>query len=149
MPCGYDIFKCDPYGRIVISYLREASAFSFHRVRRSHMPRIRRVYKGDGSAMKHDKNEELQSRRQFFKKAAKGALPILGAIALAHMPLIAQASTGTSGCTGTCTGACYGSCKGCSTTCTGTCSRACTGCSTTCSGTCSGSCRNTCTYANR
>ena len=29
--------------------------------------------------MKHDKNEELQSRRQFFKKAAKGALPILGA----------------------------------------------------------------------
>lgn len=40
MPCGYDIFKCDPYGRIVISYLREASAFSFHRVRRSHMPRI-------------------------------------------------------------------------------------------------------------
>lgn len=26
------------------------------------------------------KDEELQSRREFFKKAAKGTLPILGAI---------------------------------------------------------------------
>jgi len=28
--------------------------------------------------MENNKNEELQSRREFFKKAAKGALPILG-----------------------------------------------------------------------
>ena len=35
---------------------------------------------------KNEKNEELQSRREFFKKAAKGALPILGAIALAGAP---------------------------------------------------------------
>lgn len=27
---------------------------------------------------KNEKNEELQSRREFFKKAAKSALPILG-----------------------------------------------------------------------
>ncbi len=33
------------------------------------------------------KNEKLQSRREFFKKAAKGALPILGAIVLAN-PLL-------------------------------------------------------------
>ena len=32
------------------------------------------------------KNEELQTRREFFKKAAKGALPILGAIVLAGTP---------------------------------------------------------------
>lgn len=95
------------------------------------------------------KNEELQSRREFFKRAAKGALPILGAIALANAPLLTKAAESPMGCTGTCYGTCYGSCKGCSTTCTGTCSRACTGCSTTCSGTCSGSCKNTCTYANR
>lgn len=33
--------------------------------------------------VKNEKNEELQSRREFFKKAAKGALPILGAVVLA------------------------------------------------------------------
>jgi hypothetical protein len=31
--------------------------------------------------MKENKNKELQSRRDFFKKAAKSALPIIGAIA--------------------------------------------------------------------
>ena len=97
------------------------------------------------------KNEELQTRREFFKRAAKGALPILGAIVLANAPVIMQASEKSPmGCTGTCYGTCYGSCKGCSTTCSGTCSGSCkVTCSTTCSGTCSGSCRNTCTYANR
>lgn len=99
--------------------------------------------------MKDKRKEELQSRRQFFKKAAKSALPILGAIAIANMPMIAKASQSGAGCTGTCTATCYGACKGCSTTCTGTCSHACKGCSTTCSGTCSGSCKTTCTYSNR
>ena len=104
----------------------------------------------DGKIMKQNKKEELQSRRQFFKKAAKSALPILGAIALANMPVIAKASETASGCTGTCYGTCYGSCKGCSTTCTGTCSGSCRNtCSTTCTGTCSGSCKHSCTYANR
>lgn len=86
--------------------------------------------------MKKSNNEELQSRRQFFKNVAKGALPILGAIALANLPLVSKA-TEPMGCTGTCTGACYGSCRGCSTTCTGTCSHGCRGCSTTCTGGCS------------
>lgn len=31
---------------------------------------------------KNGKNEELQSRREFFKRAAKGALPILAGAAL-------------------------------------------------------------------
>ena len=88
---------------------------------------------------KKERNEEIQSRREFFKKAAKGALPMLGAVLLANAPAIARAADAGSpmGCTGTCTGSCYGSCRGCSTTCTGTCSHGCKGCSTTCTGGCS------------
>lgn len=41
---------------------------------------------------KKQKNEELKSRREFFKEAAKKALPVLGAIALAGSPIIAQAA---------------------------------------------------------
>lgn len=37
-------------------------------------------------------NEELQSRREFFKKAAKGVLPILGAVVLAGAPAIVKAA---------------------------------------------------------
>lgn len=90
--------------------------------------------------MKNKKeNEELQSRREFFKNAAKKALPIIGAIALTSSPIIAQAarketiSLGCDGCTGLCTG-----CTGC-TSCQGFCEGSCTGC-TSCQGRCSGSC---------
>lgn len=86
-----------------------------------------------------ERNEEIQSRREFFKNAAKGALPILGAVLLANAPVIARAadSEAPMGCTGTCYGTCHGSCKGCSSTCTGTCENGCKGCSTTCTGECS------------
>ena len=40
---------------------------------------------------KNKKKEELQSRRQFFKRAAKGALPILGAALLTQLPFLSQA----------------------------------------------------------
>ena len=90
---------------------------------------------------KNKKNEELQSRREFFKKAAKGALPILGAIALAGVPGISKAiSESPMGCSERscvntcavgCTGRCYHACTGCHTTCSGTCYR-------TCAGGCSG-----------
>ncbi len=89
-------------------------------------------------------NEELQSRREFFKEAAKKALPFIGAIALAGAPVIAQAAEKTvmgcnnycaqhcsAGCAGTCSGRCEGSCKGCSGTCETACAR---GCSATCNG---------------
>ncbi len=88
-------------------------------------------------------NEELQSRRQFFKGAAKAALPILAAVALAGAPTIAKAADVNMGCE-TCLGTCSGSCK---TSCSGTCSCGCSGCRNTCSGTCScgcSGCRNTC-----
>ncbi len=85
------------------------------------------------------KNEELQSRRQFFKKAAKGALPILGLAIMANVPMISNAAEGEY-CT--CSGDCSGSCRGgCSTTCYNGCYTRCKGgCKGACSGTCAGSC---------
>lgn len=38
------------------------------------------------------KNEELQSRREFFKKAAKGALPIIAAAVMASAPAVVKAA---------------------------------------------------------
>lgn len=77
---------------------------------------------------KNKKNEELQSRRQFFKNAAKGALPILGAIVLANVPgIMNAASESPMGCTGTCYGMCSNGCKGCEYTCSGTCKNSCRG----------------------
>lgn len=77
-------------------------------------------------------NEELQSRREFFKKAAKAALPVVGAVVMTSLPtnLFATNSTGCNGCSGGCTG-CVGSCTG--------------ACSGSCSGRCSGSCKGTST----
>lgn len=86
---------------------------------------------------KNKKNEELQSRREFFKKAAKGALPILGFAIMVNVPTISNA-TQVMDCNSSCSGACAGGCMGtCSSTCTGSCSGSCTG-------TCSGSCAVTC-----
>ena len=95
--------------------------------------------------MKNKKNEELQSRRQFFKNAAKGALPILGAIALANVPVILKATESpVTGCQGSCSGLCQG-CRSCTGTCSGLC-EGCRGCQGTCSGLCEGcrGCTGTC-----
>ena len=77
------------------------------------------------------KNEELQSRREFFKKAAKGALPILGAIVLAGAPQLSKAAEAMGctidACTATCIGACKGTCRGCAHSCSGTCMSGCSG----------------------
>lgn len=83
---------------------------------------------------KEQKNKELQSRREFFKNAVKGALPILGAIMLAGVPQIMNGAkkvpfncTGDAckfSCTGTCKGNCGGICsRGCSAGCKYTCDR--------------------------
>jgi len=68
-------------------------------------------------------NEELQSRREFFKKAAKATLPMIAAVALASVPAIGKAAETESGCHYGCTGVCY---------------------SSACQGTCQGDCRTTC-----
>lgn len=67
--------------------------------------------------------KDLQSRREFFKSAAKAAIPVVGAVVLANFPLQSQAVTG---CGGTCEGYCMGTCQG------------------TCTGSCMGSCARTC-----
>lgn len=92
---------------------------------------------------KTNQKEEIQSRRDFFKKAAKTALPILGIAVLASNPIIAKASekviksesgSGCWGCGYSCS-SCIGSCFGCTGTCSGTCT-SCTGTCTSCTGTC-------------
>ena len=93
-------------------------------------------------------NEELQSRREFFKKAAKAALPMLGMIALADLPVISQAAEvmAPTGCNRQCGGACSVACSGrCSGTCKGNCSSCSGTCQGTCTGRCSGTCRSSCT----
>ncbi|MBR7126236.1 MAG: Cys-Xaa-Xaa-Xaa repeat radical SAM target protein [Prevotella sp.] len=77
--------------------------------------------------MKTKKNEELQSRREFFKKAAKSALPILGTAVLLGMPNVrAMAGQTPMGCSWSCTGSCQGTCSGtCRTGCHATCYKGC------------------------
>ncbi|MBR4388281.1 MAG: Cys-Xaa-Xaa-Xaa repeat radical SAM target protein [Prevotella sp.] len=89
-------------------------------------------------------SKELQSRRDFFKSAAKKALPIVGAIAVSQMPFVSHAhekdtqSTWCSGCYGGCNSGCYTGCRGaCTGSCEGGCQQSCDG---SCTGDCSGSC---------
>lgn len=91
------------------------------------------------------RNEELQSRREFFKKAAKGALPILGAIVLAGIPSITKAAEeAPMGCKYSCAGTCQNTCSG---TCRGGCNTTCYNqCYTHCKDTCKGSCRRITKY---
>lgn len=82
-------------------------------------------------------HDELQSRRQFFKRVAKGILPILGAVVLAGTPLLSQAGNSCM-CAGNCSGGCRG---GCNYTCSGGCK---TGCEENCAKSCNRSCKNSC-----
>ena len=81
---------------------------------------------------KHTQDKELQTRRRFFKVAAKKVLPILGAVALMNTPVIAKAvEAEPTGCNRQdCTNGCIQSCYGCKGTCKGD-----------CTGRCSGACR--------
>lgn len=87
---------------------------------------------------KKERNEEILSRREFFKKAAKATLPIIGAVVLSSNPVVTKAVEST-GCKHTCQTSCYNDCSG-------SCKY---GCKTTCTGSCSGSCKNTCSYSNK
>ena len=98
----------------------------------------------------NEKNEELQSRREFFKKAAKSVLPILGVIALAGTPGIVKATEEAMGCdyncSYSCSYTCYNTCRNtCSGGCKGGCGGACSyGCQNTCKGSCQGGCSGNC-----
>lgn len=91
-------------------------------------------------------NEELQSRREFFKKAAKKALPAIGVIALATSPIASLAKeVEPLGCNYNCSGGCN-SCRGtCEYRCQDDCSGSCKGgCKNSCRNACVNSCRNSC-----
>lgn len=88
------------------------------------------------------KNEEkeTQSRREFFKEAAKKALPLLGVVALMSNPVISKAVENENiGCNGYCSQHCS---AGCANSCTGDCVG---DCKNTCLGKCKGSCGSYCT----
>ena len=90
---------------------------------------------------KSEKNEELQSRREFFKSAAKGALPILAFSVLGPSILTScekeKKTTDSGGCG-------KSSCRGeCDSSCSGSCDEDCTDvCAYGCSGTCHGHSRS-------
>lgn len=97
------------------------------------------------------KNNETQSRREFFKEAARKALPIIGAAALMSNPVIANAvETNITNCN-SCSNTCKGSCdKTCKNTCIGTCSGGCQKtCTNTCIGGCGYACKDNCQYQSK
>ena len=103
---------------------------------------------------KMNNNKETQTRREFFKNAARKALPILGAIALFRNPLITKAAEHEvlecNGCQDYCVKGCRTGCGGgchdhCALSCSESCIRACRGCEGGCENTCKGSCR----FSNR
>lgn len=99
-----------------------------------------------------NKKEEIQSRREFFKVAAKKALPIIGAVALLSNPMIAKAvEKETTNCRNACADDCAGRCEGsCYSTCKGTCEGSCLkGCKTSCYGTCDSTCTASCGKSSR
>lgn len=86
-------------------------------------------------------NEELQSRREFFKKAAKAALPVVGAVVMASVPTLLQASSSSCG-------YCQYSCTSCVGGCLDNCSRSCTTCSNGCARGCHANCYTGCNGRN-
>lgn len=82
---------------------------------------------------KEFQNEDLQSRREFFKNAAKGALPILAFTVLGSTFLTAceKDDNESSGCGKSCSGSCD------------------SGCSNNCDGLCGGDCWHVCESKSR
>ena len=114
-------------------------------------------------------NKEIHARRDFFKKAAKTILPVVGSVIIATPPIAVYAkemprmgchgckdecflgcggcSHGCEGCTGTCNDGCSSTCLGrCSGDCQGNCQGDCMG---NCKGDCQGSCQNTCAGSSK
>lgn len=93
-------------------------------------------FKSSRTMEKKNHNEELQSRREFFKKAAKGTLPILGILAFGP-GIFSSCEKDDDGDGGGNDG---GGGSGCSN-CNGTCR---SGCNATCRYKCSGGCKTGC-----
>ncbi len=103
-------------------------------------------------------NKELIGRRRFFKKAAKGLLPMLGFAAFGPSIFVSCSkddgcSDCSAMCSSNCTSSCQysssGGCSGCSSTCSSsstsnTCSSCANDCSSSCKDECQEGCSNTC-----
>ncbi|MBO6024471.1 MAG: Cys-Xaa-Xaa-Xaa repeat radical SAM target protein [Bacteroidales bacterium] len=91
--------------------------------------------------MENGENKNLQGRREFFKEAARKALPILGAVALMSSPVTAKTFHVVSkDCSNSeCTKSCVDVCKN---TCNTMCHEGCKGCNGTCKGSCLDSCKD-------
>lgn len=80
--------------------------------------------------MENGENKDLQGRRDFFKEAAKKALPLF-AVALIGSSFLSSCSKVT----------------GCGNSCSGSCDKSCSGdCEGGCSGDCDNSCHDACMY---
>ena len=96
---------------------------------------------------KKKENDEILSRREFFRHATKKVLPLVGAIVLSN-PIIEAAITETpsTSCRTGCAGQCVDNCRG---TCRYTCTGGCEGhCKWNCQNTCYNGCNTTCTGTN-
>ena len=92
-------------------------------------------------------DETLKSRRDFFKKTLKGALPFLGVLTLSNVPLNLLAKNEWSGecscighCEHSCTADCTNSCRSCEISCSNDCDNGCLG-------SCHGDCKRSCLYS--
>lgn len=88
--------------------------------------------------------ENLQTRREFFKRTTKRLLPILGLAILSQTPItvLSNDSLFEMGCKTGCQGGCRTLCEeGCSHSCNGGCKES---CSRTCADDCGGHCNDTC-----
>lgn len=96
--------------------------------------------------MKNNKeNEELQSRREFFKEAAKRTLPVLAIAAFGSTMLSACEKDNYSGGGSSGGGSGSSGCKGCSGSCSDSCSGDCDGgCTNNCDSLCGGDCWSYC-----
>lgn len=89
-----------------------------------------------------ESNENIVSRRSFFRSTIKSVLPILTLLVLPSWVHAKKLSYTPSTCHGTCTGTCTRTCTG---TCMGLCAVTCGGaCNATCLHSCRGSCRGSC-----
>ena len=107
----------------------------------------------------NQKEKDLQSRREFFKSAAKVSLPVLSAMILSQFPMtscsvskrsqmVEEKESKVSGCHGACTSSCISTCKeSCMQGCTGTHMGMCGTCTAQCIGTCEGTCERSCSGA--
>ena len=96
-------------------------------------------------------SENICSRREFFKQAAKGVLPILGLTIWGPSLISSCSKDDCDGCNNSCSDSCVTSCKNtcdasCSSGCKGSCS---TGCSKTCKTTCQTTCKERCSTKSR